>query len=160
MKPHRLAGSAGEARDVPRLRGHQPAIDDSDNWLRSSQSSGCRMAAPNLLPAPVGPRTAGLGFVEGEKLVDFIRNWNKLSMWEQLGWPAEECLTDGRLGRYVKTSFQSLGRAGMVPHLPIRTPTAICVAESRGFSKSVANLISLTSTSRGRARLPIARTLD
>jgi len=27
------------------------------------------------------------------KLVEFIKDWNKLSMWEQLGWPVEECLT-------------------------------------------------------------------
>ena len=27
------------------------------------------------------------------KLVEFIKDWNKLSMWEQLGWPVNECLT-------------------------------------------------------------------
>jgi predicted ester cyclase len=27
------------------------------------------------------------------KLTQFIKDWNKLSMWEQLGWPPEECLT-------------------------------------------------------------------
>jgi len=31
--------------------------------------------------------------VENGKLVEFIKDWNKLSMWEQLGWPIEECLT-------------------------------------------------------------------
>ena len=30
--------------------------------------------------------------VESDKLVEFIKDWNKLSMWEQLGWPLEECL--------------------------------------------------------------------
>jgi hypothetical protein len=29
------------------------------------------------------------------KLVEFIKDWNELSMWEQLGWPLEECLTAG-----------------------------------------------------------------
>ncbi len=31
--------------------------------------------------------------VRDGKLVEFIKDWNKLSMWEQLGWPLEECLT-------------------------------------------------------------------
>lgn len=31
--------------------------------------------------------------VEGGKLAEFIKDWNKLSMWEQFGWPLEECLT-------------------------------------------------------------------
>ncbi|MBX6312079.1 MAG: ester cyclase [Isosphaeraceae bacterium] len=31
--------------------------------------------------------------VEDGKLVEFIKDWNKLSMWEQLGRPVEECLT-------------------------------------------------------------------
>ncbi|HET8700117.1 MAG TPA: ester cyclase [Nitrococcus sp.] len=31
--------------------------------------------------------------VEDGKLGEFIKDWNKLSMWEQLGWPIEECLT-------------------------------------------------------------------
>jgi predicted ester cyclase len=30
--------------------------------------------------------------VESGKLAEFIKDWNKLSMWEQLGWPIEECL--------------------------------------------------------------------
>lgn len=28
------------------------------------------------------------------KIAEFIKDWNKLAMWEQLGWPAEECLVD------------------------------------------------------------------
>lgn len=31
--------------------------------------------------------------VENGKLASFIKDWNKLSMWEQFGWPPEECLT-------------------------------------------------------------------
>ncbi|MGV0107550.1 hypothetical protein NSTC731_04266 [Nostoc sp. DSM 114167] len=31
--------------------------------------------------------------VENGKLAEFIKEWNKLSMWEQFGWPIEECLT-------------------------------------------------------------------
>lgn len=34
--------------------------------------------------------------VENGKLVEFIKEWNKLSMWEQFGWPVEECLTQGK----------------------------------------------------------------
>jgi predicted ester cyclase len=38
--------------------------------------------------------TAGAIFrAENGKLKEFIKDWNKLSMWEQLGWPPEECLT-------------------------------------------------------------------
>jgi predicted ester cyclase len=36
--------------------------------------------------------------VEHGKLAEFIKEWNKLSMWEQLGWPVEECFTERRLG--------------------------------------------------------------
>jgi len=36
---------------------------------------------------------AALFRVEDGKLVEFIKDWNKLSMWEQLGWPVEECFT-------------------------------------------------------------------
>jgi predicted ester cyclase len=38
---------------------------------------------------------AALFRVEDGKLTEFIKDWNKLSMWEQLGWPLEECLTQG-----------------------------------------------------------------
>ncbi len=37
--------------------------------------------------------------VENGKLVEFIKDWNKLSMWEQLGWPLEECLTQAEAHR-------------------------------------------------------------
>lgn len=30
--------------------------------------------------------------LEEGKIVEFIKDWNKLSMWEQFGWPIEECL--------------------------------------------------------------------
>ena len=38
---------------------------------------------------------AALFRAEGGKLIEFVKDWNKLSMWEQLGWPLEECLTSG-----------------------------------------------------------------
>nr|MDZ8007329.1 L-dopachrome tautomerase-related protein [Nostoc sp. DedSLP05]MDZ8101930.1 L-dopachrome tautomerase-related protein [Nostoc sp. DedSLP01] len=31
--------------------------------------------------------------IENGKIAQFIKDWNKLSMWEQFGWPIEECLT-------------------------------------------------------------------
>jgi hypothetical protein len=31
--------------------------------------------------------------IENGKLAEFIKDWNKLSMWEQFCWPLEECLT-------------------------------------------------------------------
>lgn len=39
---------------------------------------------------------AALFRVEDGKLVEFVKDWNKLQMWEQLGWPVEECLTGER----------------------------------------------------------------
>ena len=42
-------------------------------------------------------RTAAALFrVEGAKLAEFIKDWNKLSMWQQFGWPIEECLTGSK----------------------------------------------------------------
>jgi predicted ester cyclase len=38
---------------------------------------------------------AAIFMVWDGKLVEFIKDWNKLSMWEQLGWPVSECLTSG-----------------------------------------------------------------
>jgi predicted ester cyclase len=35
----------------------------------------------------------GVFRVENGKLAEFIKEWNKVAMWEQFGWPAEECLT-------------------------------------------------------------------
>lgn len=43
--------------------------------------------------------------MENGKIKEFIKDWNKLSMWEQLGWPTEECLTKREL-------------APAPPHLP------------------------------------------
>ena len=34
--------------------------------------------------------------VEDGKLVEFIKDWNKLAMWEQFGWPLAECLTGAK----------------------------------------------------------------
>ncbi|MEH2068959.1 MAG: ester cyclase [Nostoc sp.] len=34
--------------------------------------------------------------IENGKLAEFIKDWNKLSMWEQFGWPIEECLIHKR----------------------------------------------------------------
>jgi predicted ester cyclase len=38
----------------------------------------------------------GIFLVENGKVVEFIKEWNKLAMWEQFGWPAEECLSFSR----------------------------------------------------------------
>lgn len=38
---------------------------------------------------------AALFRVRDGMLSEFIKEWNKLSMWEQLGWPVNECLTGG-----------------------------------------------------------------
>ena len=47
--------------------------------------------------APTGKKArwsaSALFRVEDSKLKEFIKDRNKLHMWEQLGWPLEECLT-------------------------------------------------------------------
>lgn len=46
---------------------------------------------------PTGKRArwsaAALFRAENGKLTEFIKEWNKLALWEQLGWPVEECLS-------------------------------------------------------------------
>lgn len=34
--------------------------------------------------------------IEDGKLIECIKEWNKLAMWEQFGWPTEECLASKR----------------------------------------------------------------
>ena len=60
-------------------------------------AEGSHCGEPHGDIPPTGRRAtwtaAALFRVEGGRLVEFIKDWNKLSMWEQLGWPVEECLT-------------------------------------------------------------------
>lgn len=56
---------------------------------------GSHRGEPHGRLAPTG-KTArwtacGIFRVVDGKLVEFIKEWDKLSMWEQLGWPVEEC---------------------------------------------------------------------
>jgi predicted ester cyclase len=60
-------------------------------------AEGHHKGEPHGSVAPTGRKaqwTASALFrAEGGKLTEFIKDWNKLSMWEQFGWPIEECLT-------------------------------------------------------------------
>lgn len=60
-------------------------------------AEGHHGGAPHGTLQPTGRKaqwTASALFqVKEGKLFEFIKDWNKLSMWEQLGWPLEECLT-------------------------------------------------------------------
>lgn len=63
-------------------------------------AEGAHCGEPHGEIAPTG-RTArwsaaAIFQVKDDKLYEFIKDWNKLSMWEQLGWPADECLTQHR----------------------------------------------------------------
>jgi predicted ester cyclase len=63
-------------------------------------AEGTHQGAPHGNLAPTG-RTArwsaaAIFRVENGKLVEFIKDWNKLQMWEQLGWPIEQCLAHER----------------------------------------------------------------
>ncbi len=42
---------------------------------------------------------AALFRIEDGKLAEFIKEWDKLSRWEQLGWPLEECMSQGGRGQ-------------------------------------------------------------
>ncbi|HEX4231478.1 MAG TPA: ester cyclase [Bryobacteraceae bacterium] len=58
-------------------------------------AEGSHRGAPHGRLAPTGKTArwtacAIFRVVDG-KLVEFIKEWDKLSMWEQLGWPVEEC---------------------------------------------------------------------
>lgn len=58
-------------------------------------AEGTHRGEPHGDLAPTG-RTArwtasAIFRVENGKIAEFIKDWNKLSMWEQLGWPLEEC---------------------------------------------------------------------
>ena len=60
-------------------------------------AEGAHLGEPHGDTAPTG-RTArwsaaAIFRIADGKLVEFIKEWNKLSMWEQLGWPTDECLT-------------------------------------------------------------------
>ena len=59
-------------------------------------AEGSHRGAPHRNLPPTGRKarwTASALFrVEDGKLTEFIKEWNKLAMWEQLGWPPEECM--------------------------------------------------------------------
>ena len=58
---------------------------------RNERAATSRITVCRQADAP--RRTAtGLFRVESDRPGDFIKEWNKLEMWEQLGCPAEECL--------------------------------------------------------------------
>ncbi|MBB3175296.1 putative ester cyclase [Endobacter medicaginis] len=60
-------------------------------------AEGTHKGAPHGKIQPTGRKatwTASALFrAKDGKLVEFVKEWNNLPMWEQLGWPIEECLT-------------------------------------------------------------------
>ena len=60
-------------------------------------AEGSHRGAPHGSIPPTGRRArwtaTGIFRVEHGRISEFIKDWNKLEMWEQLGWPLEECLT-------------------------------------------------------------------
>lgn len=59
-------------------------------------AEGSHMGEPHGAIQPSGRvarwNAAAIFRLEDGKIAEFIKDWNKLSMWEQLGWPLEECL--------------------------------------------------------------------
>jgi predicted ester cyclase len=60
-------------------------------------AEGTHAGEPHGAIPPTGRKArwtaAALFRVENGKLAEFIKEWDKLAMWEQLGWPLEECLS-------------------------------------------------------------------
>lgn len=59
-------------------------------------AEGSHSGRPHGAIPPTGRKArwtaAALFRVEDGRLAEFIKEWDKLAMWEQLGWPLEECL--------------------------------------------------------------------
>jgi predicted ester cyclase len=59
-------------------------------------AEGSHSGEPHGDISPTGRKArwtaAALFRVENDRLAEFIKEWDKLSMWAQLGWPLEECL--------------------------------------------------------------------
>lgn len=81
---------------------------DNRVCLRYS-AEGSHMGEPHGSIQPTGRvarwNAAAIFRLENGKIVEFIKDWNKLSMWEQLGWPLEECLV------FTKPQESSLKKA-------------------------------------------------
>ena len=60
-------------------------------------AEGSHSGEPHGAIPPTGRKArwtaAALFRVENERLAEFIKEWDKLAMWEQFGWPLEECLS-------------------------------------------------------------------
>ena len=75
------------------------AFADADRIAFRYTAEGAHNGKPHGPIPPTGRKArwtaAALFRIEDGKLVEFIKDWNKLAMWEQLGWPLEECLSQG-----------------------------------------------------------------
>lgn len=60
-------------------------------------AEGSHSGEPHGEIPPTGKKArwtaAALFRIENDKLAEFIKEWDKLAMWAQLGWPLEECLS-------------------------------------------------------------------
>lgn len=68
---------------------------DNRVCLRYS-AEGSHMGEPHGAIRPTGRvarwSAAAIFRLENGRIAELVMDWNKLSMWEQLGWPVEECL--------------------------------------------------------------------
>ncbi|OBG74364.1 MULTISPECIES: ester cyclase [unclassified Mycobacterium] len=93
-------GRLMEQVDDLRIVSYDVCFAKADRVCLRYSAEGTHRGRPHGDLEPTG-RTArwsaaALFQVRDGKLVEFVKDWNKLSMWEQLGWPLEECLTSGR----------------------------------------------------------------
>lgn len=62
-------------------------------------AQGTHDGEPHHGIAPTGRKSrwtaCALFRIDNGKLIEFVKEWNKLAMWEQFGWPVEECLVAG-----------------------------------------------------------------
>jgi predicted ester cyclase len=62
-------------------------------------AQGTHSGEPHQRIVPTGRKSrwtaCALFRIENGKLVEFVKEWNKLVMWEQFGWPVDECFVFG-----------------------------------------------------------------
>jgi hypothetical protein len=85
-------------KSIPDLHliGYDYVFAKDDLVCLSYQAEGSHCGVPHHGIAATGRQArwsaCGIFRLRHGKLVEFAKHWDKLAMWEQLGWPVEECI--------------------------------------------------------------------
>jgi hypothetical protein len=86
-----------------RLIGYDYLFAKDDLVCLSYQAEGSHCGAPHNGIAPTGRRArwsaCGIFRLRDGKITEFCKQWDKLAMWTQLGWPVEECVVSDVRGK-------------------------------------------------------------